>query len=170
MAAVEGGLRVRLIRDSLSATIRDALTDLGWFDSGRNHQPITFTDEPQNWDEAIAANTLALVEASEDSEEAEMGSTATIDMYTYYVDFFAENDDLGQHLSGDVRDILRGKHAAAGRTRPSFEVLDYRMATPESLFYCTIENVARDKANSYEKPWEKFWYSISFDVLDGFWD
>ena len=40
-----GGLRVRLIRDNILAMLEQGLTDLGWFDEGRKHKPVTLIED-----------------------------------------------------------------------------------------------------------------------------
>lgn len=165
---IEGGLRARLIRDSLHSMLEDALTEIGWFDSGRTHKTVNFLDRPNSWNEQIELNSLIVTFDDDVSEEAEMGSMMTDDTYTYYIDLFAESNDLGEHLSGDIRDILRGKMEAASRTRPSLTVYDYSLATPTEAFTCQIEEVIRDKAEGYEKPWQKHWFVVRCDVVDSF--
>ena len=166
MTIVEGGLRARLIHDSFEEHVRSILTARSWFAAGRAHAPITFLSKPLNWDEPIDINTIAITSSDVDGLEMEMGSNMMEDRWTYYVDFFAENEAVGTDLSNDIRDGLRGKLPSAGFTRTSFPVLDFREATPSVLFHCETENVLLDRAKDFPKPWLRWWYSIRVDIVD----
>lgn len=161
-----GGLRLRLIRDSLYSMIDDALHAMGWFDEGRNHLPVHFRSEPYPADVEIPLNTLVLADDSMTPYDAEMGSSLGEFIYRVYADFYAENDTIGRHLIQDLTALLEGRVASAGRTRPNFVVWDYTQATPTELFYCQIEDVIWDKALDFPKPWQRHWYSCRFDIID----
>jgi hypothetical protein len=165
-----GGLRARLIRDSVFNTIRDSLESLGWLDAETRHLPIVFRTRSVDDGESIAFNTLAVVQSDVVDEDAEMGSTATNDTWTFYVDFYAENDSVGTAVIHDVRDILRGKLPSAGRDRPSVVVMDYTLPVPEPIFSVTVENVVTDRANDFPRPWQKYWFVCRFDVVDEYYD
>lgn len=170
MSSVVGGLRQRLIRDSIYHCIYDALDARGWFDSGRKHLPIQFTGDITPQDEEIAFNSLALSDESLDETDLEMGSTAVETEWTFYLDFFAEDDSIGKDVIGDIRDILGGRMSSVGRSDASVEVMDYRMATPTPLFRVYVENIIQDRAHDFPKPWQKHWYLVRFTVLDYYTD
>jgi hypothetical protein len=170
---IYGGMRQRLIKDSLYNMVHDSLDALGWFDAGRAHIPINMISKPID-DEGrpvgegtpIPQNTLSLVPGDLDDEEWEMGSALAEHTWIFYVDFYAQNDAWGLHLIGDVRDILAGRHPDIGRDRTNFPVYDYRQATPPIEFYCDIEEVIVDRAQDFPKPWLKHWYVCRFMVVD----
>lgn len=166
MTTIEGGLRSRFIRDSLEQLVVGGLTQLGWFGPGRDHSPIAIVEAPNDWDDPVEINSLTFADGGENDTELELGSLATEDTWTYYIDFYAEDESLGLHLSGDVRDILRGKLPSIGRTNPALPVYDYRQATPPIVFYCYLENVLVDRAKGFSQPWMRYWFSVRVDVVD----
>lgn len=168
MSTYVGGTRMRLISDSVYFMIRDALTALGWFDNGRHHAPIQMLRGEVPWDEPVQVNTLVVGDVNVTGDDAEMGSNLTEDRWTVFVDFYAEDDSVGKHMAGDVRDILRGKMPSVGRGRPIVTVLDYASGTmpaPE-LFDVEVEFVVLDRAHNAPKPWMRYWYSVRCDLID----
>lgn len=163
---VVGGLRARLIRESLFRTVEQSLTDLDWFNSGNPTLPITFDSRSRNQDEQIMINTLTLSDENTSGTPVELGSQLSEERWSMYIDFYADSDALGLHLIRDVKDILEGRISLIGRTDPSFDVFDYRQATPPILFRCQIENVTVDRAHGFLKPWLEHWYACSFTVVD----
>lgn len=161
-----GGLRRRFIHDSIEKMLRDSLTALGWFNAGRQHAPLSISPKPAKWDDPIDFNTLSVDIAANADTDAEMGSNLTEDRRTVWIDFYAENESLGEHVCGDIADICRGKMASAGRTRPNLDVLDFRVSSPPHLFYCEIENVVEDRARNFPHPWQQFWYVVRFELID----
>jgi hypothetical protein len=168
MSDIVGGLRARLIRESVFEKLRTGLTDLGWFDAGRPHSPIILESRSQNQDETIVINTVALSDENDFESGWEMGSNLTEQTWQMYVDFFAENDALGLSLIRDVRDILRGRFTSIGQDSTFFNVYDYRQATPPILFQCEIQNVDTDRAHGFLKPWLEHWYACNFEVVDAY--
>lgn len=166
MTYVEGGLRVRLIRDSLEEFVRSALTDRNWFDPGRQHAPIRFISEPNDWNEPIEVNSLAVAGGDIVSTEWELGSQMTEDRWTYYIDFYGENEAIGLDVSGDIAAALRGQLPSIGRNDSSLPILDFRQSNPPVLFHCLIENVVIDRARDYPKPWLRYWYSVRCEIVD----
>lgn len=162
--AVSGGLRTRLIFDSIYEQIRDGLTTLGWFDSGRGHEPVTFIPEPVVDTDEVKLNTIALAEGGMFDRDFEIGSNMAEAEYSFYVDIYAQNGDLGRHLANDIRDLVRGRHG--GRTGSGFTIYDYQMATPSSIGWLELERAQVFKEDLPTRPWQKFWYSVRFDVID----
>lgn len=161
-----GGLRQRLVADSVYQLIKVCLTELGWFTSGRPYSPITIRTTAVGNDEEIALNTLVINETETTDDEAEMGSNLGDVVTTFYVDFYAEKESLGKQLIHDVRDILKGRMPAIGRTNNNLPVFDWFMATPSLLFVCDIDDVVVDQARDFPKPYQKNWWACRFDITD----
>lgn len=166
MADIVGGLRARLIRESLFKTVHESLADLGWFDPTRPHLPVRFVSRAQNHNEQIVQNTAALSDENMNGEELELGSGLTEYRWTFYIDFFADSDALGLHFIRDVKDILEGRMTAIGRNNAAFDVYDYTQATPPILFSCLIDEVEVAKSHGFLKPWLEHWYACGFVVVD----
>lgn len=158
-----GGLRQRLINDSVYHLLMEQLGSLGWFDSGAEHTALTVRTESVPNDEEIQLNTLVISETFTTDSDAETGSNYGEITTVFYVDFYAENEALGKHLAHDVRDILRGR---LGTTEQRLPVYDWSLATPAIVFYCEIEDVQVDQARDFPKPWQKNWWTCRFDVVD----
>lgn len=166
MTIYVGGLRQRLIKDSLYRMLYESSESLGWFNPGRFHKPILFRATAVPTNEEIQLNTVVLSDESVDDVDWELGSLMSEHRSVFYLDIFAEDESVGVHLSGDLRAILGGRMPSIGRIGPSFEVLDLTMATPVPIFNCEIERVTIDRAHDFPKPWQRFWYVIRFEVLD----
>jgi hypothetical protein len=166
MTTLVGGLRVRMIRESLYQMLHDSLDQLGWFNTNRKHAPINFPSDPADRDEQIPLNTLSVSVEDMTDRETGLGELEVEEEVTYYVDFYAENDAIGLEMIHDIRDILAGRHLAAGRSRPQFDVYDYRQATPPVVGVAQIEDIFTDKARDFPKPWLKHWHACHFKVID----
>lgn len=166
MATIVGGLRARLVRESLFEMLQSSLDDLGWFDPTRPHKALILESRPRNQDQQIEINTATLSDENMDETDWELGSQLTEHTWMMWIDFFADSDALGLHFIRDVQDILRGRFSSIGRTAPRFDVYDYRQATPSVIFSCELENVVVDKAHGFLKPWLEHWYACSFEVID----
>lgn len=166
MTFIDGGLRARLIRDSLEALVRSGLEARGWFDAGRRHAPIVLIPEPNDWDEPIEPNSLAITGGDSADDPFELGSTATEDRWTFYIDFYAEDESVGTDVSGDVRDLLRGQLPSIGRTNSTLPVLDFRQATPSQVFSCDIDDVVLDRGRGFNQPWLRWWFTVRVDIVD----
>lgn len=170
MTTIVGGLRARIIRDSLYHMLHDSLDALDWFDAGRRHRPIVFTGTSTDRQTEIALNTLVLSDDNLTETEYELGSNGIESTWTFYIDFYAEDDDVGKHLIHDVRDILGGRMSTIGRTYSNCPVYDYRMATPTIVFTVDLERIIVDRAHDFPKQWQKHWYACRFDVVDAYGD
>lgn len=154
-----GGLRDRMLFDSMMNSIIDNLTGLGWFDGGRYHQPITVVDAYPDENTEPAINTLAFSVDIGVGDRMEMGSRGEIHVTTVFVDFFAESDALARHVIGDVY-----THLKSNDTLP---VYDYRQATPPIDFYVEVEEgVDKRTPTRRVNPWQKHWAVCSFQVSD----
>lgn len=166
MAQPVGGTRLRLVRDSVRNLIHDSLTTLGWMDSGRKHKSVTVRTRAIDDDEEAEPNLITVVMEDTNQDDAEMGSSVlTEDTYQFIIDIYAESEALGLDLMGDVRDILKGKFSAF-RTGPTVTVYDYRLATPTELVTLDIERISTGKNRNYAKPFQRYWWTIFFDVID----
>lgn len=170
MSQVVGGLRARFIRDSIYYMLYDRLADLGWFDEGRHHDPISFTGDEVDREEEIKFNTIALVDEDLSEAEDELGSNLAEHRWQFYVDFYAESADIGKQLINDVRDILGGRMSTIGRDDPSVDIYDLRDATPSIIFRVQIEEISVDRAHDWPKPWLKHWHACAFTIVDHYGD
>jgi hypothetical protein len=174
--AIIGGLRTRFIQDSFFAMLEDALTQLGWFDAERDHSPITMIDgdiaetDTENREIPIAFNTLSVSWDSYFDNDWEMGSTLVEANQLCYVDFYAEDDSVGQHLIYDAMAIVSGRMPSIGRDSATFDVYDYSLATPARIFYCELRDPLVDRARTVIKPWQRHWWSLQVRVIDYFGD
>lgn len=172
---MRGGLRSRLILDSVRATIVAGLEDLGWFDptihdsppGSRQHQPLRYMTRPEMWDEAIIPNAFA-ISAERTSDEPQGLGGDVEDRFELYVDLFAQNAEFGWHVAGDIRDILLGK--TAGRTGPVVDVYDFRQATPSPFTQVDIDRVVIDRADSRAREWQRYWFMVRIDIVDDYSD
>lgn len=165
-----GGLRARLIRDNTLGMLREGLTQLGWFDSGRNHRPVSLIEGQISWDTEALPNIVALSFEHTDEEEAELGSVLSEVEYDCYVDVYSEGESVGLHLGTDIKDMLAGKFSSLGFTKPAVDVYDLSQATPGFLFSCDIDRLEMDKTRAYSKPYDAAWYVISFRLTDTYGD
>lgn len=166
-----GGLRDRLILDSIYYLVRNGLETLGWFPGGAQapaDHPVTVVAEQLDWNVEIPLNTISVAAYSTSDTEWELGSDLRQNAWAFYVDVFGANEPLGLQLSGDVRDILRGKFSALANyiTPETLQVLDYSLATPVPIFTCELRNVNRDRAVQTAHRWGNYLFSISCTVLD----
>lgn len=170
MTVPVGGLRARLIRDSLYNWVKDGVEARGWMATDRRHLPFQFVPQPKDWDEEVPLNSIAVTPEDVSDVEAELGSSRTDDTWTFYVDIFGESEPVGMDCAHDIRDMLRGKLPSIGRMRMAFPVLDYREATPPILFYCHIENILLDRARNFPQAWRRNWFVLRLDVMDSYTD
>lgn len=171
MTTIVGGLRARLIYDSIKIEIERSITALGWFDAGRQHSPVTFVAIPVDDSQEVAFNTLSLATGDMPvSTPLELGSDYSEYRRSYYLDFYAESQSIGEHLTFDCKDILEGRMPSISRSAPTIEVYDYTQATPPVIATVEIEQVSVDRGNVFNFPWQKFWYQCSFEVVDAYWN
>jgi len=160
MAALTGGIRYRMTLESVARNIESYLQGLGWFDAGREHAPIVVLDEYPDDKDEVALNTLAFSMGDTFTNPTELGSQAEEFSIPMFVDFFAENDGLGRHLTGDVYQHVQ--------TTKVFDVYDYDQATPTVEFNVAV----REESSEIRKPeravnaWQKHWFVCAFIVED----
>lgn len=165
-----GGLRARFIRDSLHRQLKASLTSLNWFAGGRQHMPVTFPADPIDPLTEVKLNTIGIAEGNTVPTDWEMGSNLAEHTNSFFIDVFAESETVGLHLSRDIADILQGRMASAGATKPQIDVYDLSLATPSVIFTCQVEAVAIDRAEFTAQPWQRFWYSVSLTLVDFYGD
>lgn len=155
-----GGLRDRMIIESVGNAVVDQLTTLGWFDAGRYHAAITVVDEFPDITTPVQPNTLAISSADTRGAAVEMGSTTQERSIGMFFDFFAESDALARHLIGDIFDFVW----KAGR----FAVYDYSVATPTLEFYAVLNEQTLDQREpeNATNSWQTHWKICSFAVED----
>ncbi len=161
MTTVTGGLRNRLIERSLTNHIRAGMNALGWFDPGRQHQPVSLVARQHDIDEEVPLNTVAVVVDDIQDTDVEIGSNLAEHRIDIWVDVYAESDSLGAHIADDVRDMLGGR--LAGYTDPSFLVTDL---TNVGIFTVEIEELRRRRARGFPHPWQRHWFTVSGVLLD----
>lgn len=155
----DGGLRDRLIHESILQNITSGLDALGWFDAGREHSPITIIDEFPDDDAEVAFNTMAISMGDSGGLDTELGSASEDHEMAMFVDFFAENDSLGRHVIGDVYHYLR--------TNAIQSVYDYtQVGDPVSFTVEVLEDIDKRKAERAVNKYQKHWHVCSFTVVD----
>lgn len=174
---IRGGLRARLITDSVRIAIIAGLTHLGWFDPTvhddppgvRSHLPLRYVPRPLKWDVAIEPNALAI--STDDTRDMERGLGGEVeDRLRMYADVFAQNDEFGWQLTHDIRDILIGKVPQAGRNLPAIDVYDLRQPTPSPFTQVDVEGTLIDRAESESREWRNRWFMVRFDIVDEYYD
>ncbi len=164
--AVVGGLRDRLIIDNMYNMINDSLRALGWFDEDSIYRAPQVRIEPIGERESIEPNVVVISDEDVDGLEYELGSNFNEYRWQYYIDVYAESQVCGRELAGDIRAILEGKFNSIGRDSSRLVVYDLTLATPSEIFQCDIEEVTVDRGRFYERPYQKFWWMISFHLVD----
>lgn len=166
-SAYVGGLRARLVQDSIFFMLRDVLTNLNWLMTGRGYAPINFVTGQQDISTPVPINTLALFAEGESENDWEIGSNLGEHRQTFMIDFFAENDALSIHLTRDIADILKGRFSTAGGAHgPVVQVYDYQLDPPPAIFYVDLEQIRVDRAHNWTEPYLRNWRSISFVAVD----
>ncbi len=156
---LEGGIRTRMILESVLRAIEADLTTRGWFSDGE-FAPITIIDEyPDDTDE-VAINTIAVSLGESYTEPMELGARSETVTFPIFIDMFAESDGLGRHVVGDVYSYLMKNQR--------FTVYDYREATPTEEFvvqYVEHSGETR-KPDRAVNAWQKHWHVCAFSVSD----
>ena len=168
MTTLVGGIRDRLIHDSLYHLVKNGLTALGWFNPSPTGytNPVQIIPEQVTWDQQLPLNTITIAPGNVSDQEFEIGSFAFRNEKQFYIDVYGENEALSIQISGDIRDILRGKFPDLGFSQATLDVLDYTQSTPSKIFFCDIENVQVDRTQNFPHIWQKYLYSISLVLCD----
>lgn len=163
---VVGGLRARFLHDSLTAVLENGLAGLGWFDSGRSHQPFRFLHGPHTWSVPITFNAIVVTNQTTEADEIELGSNLTANSTEITIDLYAQNDSLGVHVANDMRDLLRGR-LPGGAEREMLPILDYRLATPIPIGHATVLDVRLQRStDQVPEEWSRHVFSLSVVLED----
>jgi hypothetical protein len=158
---LEGGLRDRMMLESVVNDIVADLTTRGWFNNtNKQYAPITVVDEYPEDDDAVELNTIAFSMGDTTSLALELGSKAERLHTSIFVDFFAENDGLGRHVVGDV--------AAHVNDVGQFTVYDYEQVSPTAEFVVQVmeSTLERSKPTRATNAWQKHWHSVAWVVVE----
>ncbi len=153
-----GGLRDRMLHESLSNHIQGELTTLGWFDGGRDHTPITLIQGFPNDTDDVVLNTMAFSVEEASGEDLEMGNNSETHQTMFFVDMFMEDDSVGWHLSGDVYAFLK--------ENPHLDVFDYGTGGNPVDFKVELMEVDRRKPTRAVNAWQRHWFTVSFMAED----
>lgn len=167
---VVGGLRDRLLLDNIYYLLNDSLDALGWFDSGRAHLPVTLTVDPVGDDTELLPNIVAITMEDVDPDDLEMGSNLREYEWEGFIDVYAEDTPIGKHLAGDIRAILEGKLPSIGRVGGTVPIVNYSLATPVQVFSVDIIDVNQGRQRMYTKPFQRYWWTIGFFLVDAYGD
>ena len=174
---MRGGLRTRLVADSMRIAVIAGLQALGWFDpttydnppGARRHRPLKYISTPGSWSDIVEPNSIAVSTDDVTDEPHGLGGEVE-DQIMFYVDVFAENDALGWELAVNIRDILTGKLPEIGRTGPVVDVYDLRMATPVAFSQVDVTGITVDRAESEAREWQNHWFMIRGFLEDDYGD
>lgn len=168
MTEPEGGLRDRLVLESLVEMLRDTLGTLGWFDDvdPAVRLPVNLTSKSYKADEEIPLNTIRVLYVDDDHDDIEIGSLASEDTRTCYVEVYAQDEAVLNHLRGDIVAILRGKHPGCGRTWNTLELTDWTLATPAQFGLAHLDRVRSERSRFFNRPWAEFWIGVRVDIVE----
>lgn len=168
--AYVGGKRQRLIKDNLKRHIQEGLDALGWFDAGRPMKPLTVVADQFDPTVEIKPNIVSVILEDQNAIEMGMGQDWKLQENTIngFIEIFAENNGIGQHLAGDVLDLLRGKFTSIYDDE-SFEVLDLTVDN-SFLFRCEFEHFEMMKNRTWDLPFNDYWWTIAVDIVDTYRD
>lgn len=170
---IRGGLRTRLILDSVRYAILSTLQQQGWFDpttydtppGTRHHQPFRYVARPVDWAEDIRPNAIAI--SGEDLSDEPVGFGGEVqDIIEIYVDIFAQDDPLGWQVAYDIRDSLYGK--GTGAVGPQIDIYDVRQSTPSTFTTVDLDLVEIDRSQGDARQWQRHWFMIHLVVLDDY--
>lgn len=155
-----GGLRDRMLHESMLQALKAELQAKGWLDSGRQHGPIKVIDEYPGDTDEVDLNTLAVSVGDSFQASLELGSKAETHLTAVYVDFYAEGDAVGRHVIGDLYAFVAAN--------PRLPVYDYSLATPAVDFHVDVvpESAEKERVNRAVNTWQKHWYALAFQVED----
>ena len=172
---IRGGLRTRLVLDSVRYAIIADLQRHGWFDptvfdspsGNRRHQPFRYMNRPVDWTADIRPNAIAI--SGEDVADEPLGLGGEIeDVIEIYVDIFAQDDALGWQVAYDVRDNLHGKSAQPAG--PEIDVYDFRQPTPAPFTTVDLDLIEVDRSEGEARQWQRHWFMVHIVVRDDYHD
>lgn len=172
---IRGGLRSRLVIDSVRFAVISTLQQLGWFDPTiydnppgvRRHQPFRYISRPVDWSEDILPNAIAI--SAEDISDDDLGLGGEVeDRIELYVDLFAQDDALGWQVIYDLRDSLLGKNPELGTLGPQIDVYDFRQPTPAPFTTVDVDTVRVDRSQNEARQWQRHWFMLRIIVEDDY--
>lgn len=162
MTIIVGGLRDRLVHQSLCKEIERVLTALGWLGTTSLTHPVNLIFEPVDSKADVPLNTVAIVALDQDGEDAEIGSNLQRKRWSYAIDVYGASESLSVHLAGDISACLVGQVGAVGRLASTIEVRNWTVPTHDLLFLADVEEVHTDRAEDPSVLWRRYWRSIGF--------
>jgi len=165
MTEYVGGKRHRLIKASFGDDIQGMLDALSWTSTNRRHKPVKLIVDEYDPAIEIKPNLIGITVEDMRAEEIEMGSTLDENSITCFIDIFAENNSIGQHITGDLYDCLKGKYPNVKEDN-LLPVYDPTAATPEWIFNCFYENVETNRNREWDQAFNKYWWTIALDIID----
>jgi len=168
MVQYVGGLRDRLIVESVRSLIEDCMDQLGWFDvdNALINRSLTVMADDLDKDTELHPNIICVTIEDTDYDYAELGSNLSEFRYGCAIDIYAEDAASGKHMCGDVRAILEGRFTSIGRNDTIIPIYDMTLATPTVIFNVDSERISSGRQRFYNKPFEKYWWTIVFDLVD----
>ena len=163
MPEPQGGLRDRMVFECFANMLKSSMATLGWFEPGRSHAPLFWRTSIVAESEELPLNTLTVASTDVRSADMEIGSGLSQDTFVIIIDFYAQNDALGRHVTGDIRDILRGKLVT---DHPGFVVYDLRDDPPTPFSFAEIEGVLVDRAEGFDAPFRRHWFSVLCELVE----
>lgn len=164
----EGGLRDRLIDESIFQHVKGGLAALDWFNTNRKHKPIDFLATSVQDDEQILPNTIVMSSEQAVTDSMEIGSNASVDGFDVWFDLYCESDALGKQLCGDIQALVRGQMPALGFGNPVIPVYDWSKATPDLIFHVEVVSTERQKnrQRNVATPQERHMWTVLVEVED----
>lgn len=172
---IRGGLRTRLITDSVRFAMISTLQQHGWFDptvydtppGPRRHQPFRYIPRPVDWAEDIRPNAISI--SSDDISDIDLAFGGEVeDHHQIYADIFAQDDAVGWQVAYDIRDSLLGKNPDLGSLGPQIDVYDFRQATPAPFTTVDVDVIRVDRSLGEAREWQRHWYMIYLTVEDDY--
>jgi hypothetical protein len=175
---IRGGLRSRLIIDSVRFAVISTLQQRGWFDPTifdsppgvRRHQPLSYISRPVEWSKPVTSNSVAITAEDIYDEPIGFGRDEVEDRFEIYVDVFAQDDPLGWQVAYDIRDSLMGKNPELGSLGPQIDVYDFRQPTPAPFTTVDIAEIRVDRSEGEAREWHRHWFMVYFAVEDDYSD
>jgi hypothetical protein len=172
---IRGGLRSRLVLDSVRFAVLSTLQQLGWFDPTvhdtppgiRQHRPFRYIPRPVEWTEAIEPNAIAISSDTISDDDLAFGGEVE-DALDLYVDLFVEDDQVGWHTCYDIRDSILGKSPELGNLGPQIDVYDFRQPTPAPFTVVDLEEIRVDRSQGDAREWQRHWFMVRITVLDDY--
>lgn len=172
---IRGGLRSRLVVDSVRFAIISTLQQGGWFDptiydtpaGTRRHQPFRYIARPVDWAEDIRPNAIAI--SPEDVADEPFGFGGEVqDASEIYVDLFAQDDSLGWQVAYELRDSLLGKTSTP--VGPQIDVYDFRQPTPAPFTTVDVDLLEVDRSQGDARTWQRHWFMLHLVLVDEYGD